>query len=80
MTQPKDAERMRKAEEEVGENIPDQMIGLDTEDVGDVAVQRGGRSAERESVEAESVEAESVEAESVEGESVEGDEAGSRER
>jgi len=35
---PKDAERMRKAEKEVGENIPTSMIGLDTEDVGDVDV------------------------------------------
>lgn len=36
MTGAKDAERMKKAEKEVGENIPSQMIGLDTEDVGDV--------------------------------------------
>ena len=27
---------MQKAEREVGENIPDEMVGLDTEDVGDV--------------------------------------------
>lgn len=27
---------MRKAEKEVGENIPSEMMGLDTEDVGDV--------------------------------------------
>lgn len=32
----KDAERMRKAEKEVGENLPEEMKGLDTEDVGDV--------------------------------------------
>lgn len=28
---------MRRAEKEIGENIPDEMIGLDTEDVGDLA-------------------------------------------
>ena len=27
---------MLKAEREVGENIPDEMVGLDSEDVGDV--------------------------------------------
>ncbi|HUR69671.1 MAG TPA: hypothetical protein VM370_10535 [Candidatus Thermoplasmatota archaeon] len=33
---PESAEKMRKAEKEIGENIPDGMKGLDTEDVGDV--------------------------------------------
>ena len=36
MPAPRDAEKMKRAEKEVGENIPDEMIGLDTEDVGDV--------------------------------------------
>lgn len=27
---------MRRAEQEIGDNIPDEMIGLDTEDVGDL--------------------------------------------
>lgn len=30
------AEDMYRAELEVGANIPDEMVGLDTEDVGDV--------------------------------------------
>lgn len=34
MTDPKDSEIMKKAEREVGQNIPREMIGLDTEDVG----------------------------------------------
>ena len=29
-------DQMLKAEREVGENIPDEMVGMDTEDVGDV--------------------------------------------
>ena len=29
-------EQMLKAERDVGKNIPDEMVGLDTEDVGDV--------------------------------------------
>lgn len=32
----KDAEGMRKAEKKVGENIPEEMRGLDTEDLGAV--------------------------------------------
>ena len=29
-----DAEKMKKAEKEIGENIPEEMKGLDTEDLG----------------------------------------------
>ena len=36
----KDAERMKKAEKEVGDNIPEEMKGLDTEDLGDVDDER----------------------------------------
>lgn len=34
MTDPKGSEKIRRAEREVGQNIPSEMIGLDTEDVG----------------------------------------------
>ena len=30
-----DPEEMRKAEKEIGKNIPEEMKGLDTEDVGE---------------------------------------------
>ena len=36
MPTPRDQERFRKAEKEVGDNIPNEMIGLDSEDVGEV--------------------------------------------
>lgn len=29
-------EDMKRAQKEIGENIPEEMLGLDTEDVGDV--------------------------------------------
>jgi len=50
MPAPRDAEKMKKAEKEVGDNIPSEMIGLDTEDVGDVDgdVGREARGARRE--------------------------------
>lgn len=35
MTDPKGSDKMRRAEREVGQNIPQEMIGLDTEDIGD---------------------------------------------
>ena len=36
MVQARDAERMKKAEKEVAENLPEGMVGLDSEDVRDV--------------------------------------------
>jgi hypothetical protein len=36
MPKEKGAEEMEKAEKEIGKNLPDEMKGLDTEDVGDV--------------------------------------------
>lgn len=42
-----DAEKMRKAEKEIGENIPEGMKGLDTEDVGEVDVSDHARRVRR---------------------------------
>lgn len=41
-------EDLERAEREVGKNIPDEMVGLDTEDVGDVDVRAREREGERE--------------------------------
>jgi len=38
MREREDAEKIRKAEKEIGENIPEGMKGLDTEDVGEPEV------------------------------------------
>ncbi|HUR69437.1 MAG TPA: hypothetical protein VM370_09340 [Candidatus Thermoplasmatota archaeon] len=39
-TEPQGADKMREAEKEIGENIPDEMKGLDSEDVGDADRER----------------------------------------
>ena len=42
VTDPKGSDKMRRAEREVGQNIPQGMIGLDTEDVGDPSLREKG--------------------------------------
>lgn len=42
---PTDEHPMKKAEKEIGKNIPEEMKGLDTEDVGDAEESKPGEQA-----------------------------------